>query len=323
MSPEPDRPGPVDCLQRGLRSLRANWQLVPALALQALTILALTLAGCLVLLAALGVSVFAWLQNLGPDWPQQVGDDLLRALEASPPALLPLLPALLAASLAWSLAFALTCYLQGGAVRVLAEAESGAGPGLPTWRSFRAFSVASFDCGGRRLFWRYFWLNHLIGAVVLAWGLLLLLWVLLAVRLAVSGDITVGVATGCVGLVPLFLLLFAASLWSLLATVEAARWGAGVWQASRRGLAALRRLFVPVLVLWLLAMAGSMAAGAVFAPMRWAAALALGERLLLSLGARGFLVLAETAVSCAVAVVLVASLAALLRLHRSDMVEAA
>lgn len=316
-----DLPSAVDCLQRGLRSLRANWQLVPALAVQMLVVVALTLAGFFVLLAALGISVFAWLRTLGPDWPQRLADDLVRTLEAAPPPLVSLLLPLLAATLVWTVAFALACYLQGGVVGVLAEGESAAGPGLPGWRSFRAFSVARFDRQGRRLFWRYFWLNHVIGAVVMVWALLWLVWVLLAVRLASDSDPTLGVAVGCVGLVPLILSLFAASLWSLLATVEAARWGSGVWQASRRGLTALRRQFVPVLVLGALALVGSMAVSAAFAPMRWAAALALGERILLTVGVRGVLLLAETAASCAVVVVLMASLAALLRLRRPEPAE--
>lgn len=308
----------MDCLQRGLRSLRANWELVPALAVQVLLIVGLTLAGVFVLLAALGIGVVSWMRDLGADWPQRFADDLLRSLEAAPPPLLPLVLPLIAATLVWTVAFGLTCYLQGGVVGVLAEAESAAGPGLPAWRSFRAFSISGFDRQGRRLFWPYFWLNHLLGGVLLAWGLLLLAWVALAVRLAADDSVSLGVAIGCFGLAPLALLLLAASWWSMLAMVEMARWGSGVWQAARRGLTALRRHVVAVLVLWLLTVVGSMAISAVFAPLRLGTAFALRDWLLGLFAVRGVLLVAEILASCALSVVLVAALAALLGLRRPE-----
>ncbi len=245
MSLEPDGPGPIDCLVRGLRSLRANWELAPLVAAQSLLSLGLTLAGVFVLLAGLGVSVVAWLRGLGPDWPRRLGEDLLAALEAPPPELLPLLASLLAPLLAatviWTVAFGLYCYLQGGVVGVLAEGEMAAGPGLPDWREFRRFSAAGFDRHGRRLFWRYFWLAHLIAAVALVWMVLVVGLAALAARLTETAGAAAGVAAGCVGVVPLALSLVALSLWSMLATVEVARPGAGVWQAGRRALGTLRR----------------------------------------------------------------------------------
>lgn len=323
MSFEAVRPGPIDCLQRGLRSLRANWQLVPALAVQLLVILGLTAAGLLALLTGMGIGVVAWLRDLGPDWPQRLAEDLAMVLESAPPPLLPLLLPLAAATAVWTVAFAVGCYLQGGLVGLLAEAESAAGPGLPSWREFRNFSLSRFDRHGRRLFWRYFWLDHLIGAVVLVWALLALVWLLLAAQMAGGGAVTLGVAVGCVGLVPLLLLLFLVSLWSIVATVEAVRPGASVLEAGRRGLDALRRRFVAVLVLGVLGLVGSMAVSAMFAPLRWGAALALGDRLLLSLGTRGALAAAETLASCALTVILVAALVALLGPRRPQPLEAA
>ena len=289
---------------------------------QGLVTTGLLFAGFFVLLAALGVSVFTWLRDLGPDWPQQLADDLVRGLEAAPPPLLSLVLPLIAATLVWTLAFGLYCYLQGGVVGVLVEAEMAAGGGSSSWRAFRAFTAAGFDRQGRRLFWRYFWFNHLLGAVVLAWMLLLLALVAVAVRLATGPDISAGVAVGCVGMVPLMLLLLAAALWSMLATVEVARPGAGVWQASRRALGTLRRRLGPVLVVWLLAVAGWLIVGAAFAPLRWGIALA-ADRFSVWLGARGLLMLAETLANSAVAVALTATLAAFVGLGAGGDREAA
>ncbi len=311
LSAEHNRRGPIVCLQRGLRSLRANWELIPVLVVQSVLTTGLMLAGFFILLTAVGVSIVARVRDLGPAWPRQLAEELAASLETAPPALISLVAPLIAATLVWTLAFGLYCYLQAGVVGLLAEAEAAAGAGLPGWRSFRSFSVAAFDLRGRRLFWPYFWFNHLLGAVVLCWMLLALGLVALAVGLATGPDVSAGVAVGCVGLVPLGLLLLAIALWSMLATVEVARPGGGVWAASRRALATLRRRLGAVLVIWLLVLAGWMAWGAALAPLRWGAAIAAGDRMVVWLGARGALMLAEVLGYGVMAVVLVATLAAL------------
>lgn len=272
----------------------------------------LMLAGCFILLAALGVSVVTWLRELGPGWPQQLAEDLVTSLEMAPPALLPLVLPLIAASVVWTVAFGLYCYLQGGVVGVLVESEMAAATGLPGWRSFRRFSVAGFDRQGRILFWRYFWFYHLLGAVALVWMLLVLALGALAALLATGAGTEAGVAIGCLGLVPLGLLLLAASLWSILATIEVARPGAGVWTASRRALGTLRRRLGSALVVCLLALVGWMAVGAAFMPLKWAVTLASGDSMSLWLGGRGALMLAETLAGGALAVALIATLAALI-----------
>lgn len=282
---------------------------------QSLLTTGLMLAGFFILLTALGISVVAWVRGLGPGWPQQLAEDLVTSLEASPPPLLPLVMPLIAASLVWTLAFGLYCYLQGGVVGILAEGEMAAGAGLPGWRSFRRFSVVAFDLQGRRLFWPYFWFNHLLGGVLLVWMLPVLVLVAVAVNLAMGQAPTAGVAIGCLGMVPLGLLLFAVALWSMLATVEVARPESGVWEASRRALGALRHRLGAVLVIWLLAVAGWMMLGAAFAPLKWGVAIAARDQFSLWLGARGVLLLAETLVSGALVVGLIATLAALIGLR--------
>lgn len=313
MSAEPARPGPLDSLQRGLRSLRANWQLAPLVALQSLLTLGLTLAGLVILLTGLGVSLVAWLRDLGPGWHQQLAGELVRGLESAPGALVQQLALpLLAATLVWSLAFGIYCYLQAGVLGVLVEAELGAGAALPSWRSFRRFSLSRFDAQGRRLFWRYFWFNHLLAAVVLVWMVLALALVALAARLATGTSVEAGIAIGCVGLVPLGLLLLAAALWSMLATVEVARPGARVWVASRRALRTLRHRLGPVLLIWLMALGGWMILSAAMTPMHWALALGTGDRLWPWLAGRGGLMLIETLANSALVVALVATLTAFL-----------
>jgi hypothetical protein len=326
LSLESDGFGPIDCLGRGLRSLRANWELAPLVAVQSLLTLGLTLAGVFVLLAGLGVSVVAWVKGLGPDWPRQLGDDLLAVVEAAPPELLPLLTSLLVpllgATLVWTVAFGLTCYLQGGVVGILAEGEVTAGPGLPAWREFRCFSAAGFDRHGRRLFWRYFWLAHLIATVALGWMVLVVGLAALVARWTPGADPAAVVAVGCVGVVPLALSLLALSLWALLATVEVARPGTGVWQAGRRALDTLRRRLGGVLLISLLALAGWLAVGLALAPLGWGVGLVAGDRFAVWLGARGVLAALEMLADSALGVALLASLAALLGLRPTVPAEA-
>lgn len=313
MSSEPV-PGAMDSVRRGLLSLRANWELALLLTAQSILTFGLTLAGLLILLAGLGVSVVAWLRGLGPDWPQRLTDQLVAGLEAGPPDLLRLVVPLLLATLVWTAAFALYCYLQGGVMGILARAEIAAGGGLPGWRRFRSFSAAGFDRAGRRLFWRYFWLAHLAAGVLLVWLLLAVGLLALAVGLFSEPRASAVVAIGCLLLVPLLLSLLAIPLWTLVATVEVARPGAGVWQASRRALGALRQRLGGVLLIWLLALAGWVMVGSAFAPLEWGFALATRDHLWLGLGARGLLLLAEALANGALAVALLAALAALLGL---------
>jgi hypothetical protein len=323
MQAEPARPGPVECVQRGLRSLLANWQLLPLVVAQTLLTTGLVLAGFFILLAGLGVGIIARLRDLGPSGLQRLVEEMATALEAGPPALLPLVPPLIAATLVWTLAFGLYCYLQGGVVGVLAEAEMAAGAGRPGWRSFRRFSLAGFDLLGRRLFWRYFWFYNLVGAVGLAWLVLALGLLVLAAGLATAARVSAGVAIGCLGLAPLGLLLLTMALWSMLATVEMARPGAGVGAASRRALGILRRRLGPVLAICLLALVGWLAVGAAFAPLEWAVAVAAGDRLAVWLGGHGALMLAESLTNAALVVALIATLAALVGLRPAGAAEAA
>lgn len=314
MTAEPDRPGTVDCLRRGLRSLRANWELVPVLVAQSWLTVLLLLAGCLILLAGLGVSIVTWVRGLGPDWHRQLAEDLVTTVDTGPPALLPLVAPLIAASIVWTVAFALYCYLQGGVVGTLVEGEMAAAAGSPGWRSFRRVSVAGFDHQGRRLFWRYFWYYHLLGALALVAMLLLLGLIALAMRLATQGSTEVGVAVGCVGLVPLALLLVAATLWSLLANIEVARPGASVRAASWRALGTLRQRPVPVVLIFLAALAAGMVASAALAPLDWLVVIAAGDSISAWLGGRAALMLAETLALSALSVALMATLAGLVDL---------
>lgn len=323
MSAKPAPPGPVECLQRGLRSLRANWQLVPLAWAQTMLTLGLMLAGLFILLAGVGVGVVAWLRELGPGWQRQLAEDLATSLETGLPALSPLLVPLIAASLVWTLAFCLYCYLQGGVVGVLARAEMAAGAGLPDWRAFRVFSGARFDRQGRRLFWRYFWLNHLYAAALLAWMLLFAGLVALSVRLATDSVPGGGIAIGCVGMVPLMLSLLPLAAWLLLATVEVARPGSGVRAASRRALRHLRRRFVPVLVVCLLAAAGIVMLSAVFMPLEWWVGLAADDRTLVWLGGHGVLMAVKSAAGHTLVVTLLATVAALVGLPAAARVESA
>ncbi len=312
----------LDCLRRGVASALANWQLAPLLLLQTVLTAALMAGGFLPLLALLGGGVVGRIRAAGSAWPERLADELATSL-ASPPELSAawVLP-IVTAALVWSLGFLVYCYLQGGLLGTLVSAESQAGSGKPAAAAFRSFSVTHFDRRARGLFWRYFWLNHLIGAVLLGWLLLLTLTLAAAVWLGEGVAPAAGVTLGCSSLVPLGLLLAAVALWSLLATVAAARPASGVLDAGRAALGALRRRPGAVLLLSLLAFVAWVAVGAFFLPLGWGIDLATGDAWLPWIGARGLLMALESLADSWLAVALQAALVALLAGERPAPAEA-
>ncbi len=302
----------LDCLRRGVASALANWQLAPLLLLQTVLTAALVAGGFLPILALLGGGVVGRLRAAGSAWPERLADELATAL-ASPPELSAawVLP-IVTAALLWSLAFVAYCYLQGGLLGTLASAEAQAGPGAPAGAAFRSFSVTGFDRLARRLFWRYFWLNHLIGAVLLGWLLLLTLAAAGAVGLGGGVAPAAGVTLGCISLVALGLLLAVVGLWSLLAPVAAARPGTGVMEAGRAALAVMRSRAGGVLLLSGVAFVAWLVVGSLFMPVGWGIDLATGDDWLPWAGARGLLMAIESLADCWLAVALQAALLALL-----------
>ncbi|HMB53819.1 MAG TPA: hypothetical protein VKU40_10900, partial [Thermoanaerobaculia bacterium] len=180
--PDPEeRAGGVDCLRRGLRSLRANPSIAVAAWLQQVLTLALTVAGFVPVLAALGIS-WRSLSSLPPldqllD-PEALAAPLANLLMRGPEIVTDLALALGLASVVWLVATFLFCWFQGGIYGLLHAADRQAGEKDAPWPRFRAASWNGFETASRRLFWPCFKLIHLyllaVLLLVLVWSLLLL-----------------------------------------------------------------------------------------------------------------------------------------------------
>ncbi len=311
MAADSGRFGAIDCVLRGARSLGANWELAIAVFLQLLLTAGLMLTGLLVPLAGLGIDLLDGLGGAGRDWPQALGDDLAAGLAAALPA--PLLLALAAALAIWLLAFLVYCYFQAGTVGILALAEHRAGSAAVSRRQFRVISVSAFHQQARRLFWRCFWLDHLLSAVFLLWGFMLAALAGLVGQIAIAGRVGTSVAIGCVGMAPLGAGLLVALWWAVLAVADAGRPSSGVWTAGRRAWQTLKRRFGAVLLLWLLAAVGWMAIGSAALPAAWLIGLGAGDRWSVWLAARGLLAMGESLAGAALFVALLAACLSLLR----------
>ena len=134
----PGRPAPAtsafDCVVRGFYSLRANWQLVPVIWLQQVSMLVLLVASVVAFVLPLGVGGLS-LDGLESMTVPEV-EGWLYELASRPATLLgPLLLGLLASSVVALLGGLVYCWFQGGVMAVLLAADRQALPGAPRdWR---------------------------------------------------------------------------------------------------------------------------------------------------------------------------------------------
>lgn len=255
----------LDCLARGLYSVRANWELAPLVILQQVAVLVLTVASFVALvvpfagtfsLAGLAeldlLELEGWVAEAFADW---------RAL------VVPLIAGLVASLLVGLLAFVVLCWFQAGVVAVLLAGDRQALPGPPRdWRLFRTFEWRAFSAWAGRWMWRFFWFFNLYLAIVL---LLALVWVLLLV-LAVWGGERWGQAAafgiGCGSALPMVFVLLVTVAWFWLAQADLPREASGIRRASRRALDVLARRWPALLLLFLLYFGAALALGFSVAP---------------------------------------------------------
>lgn len=306
------RAGSLEIVLCGLRQLRANWQLVPVVAVQSLVTSALLVGGLILPLVALGAGSLAWLWRLRDTHAVDPAGWLEGLAETGRAALVPLAAALLAATILWLLAFLLFCYFQGGVLGVLASGDRRAGRGAG-WQAYRAFALAELHRHGRRLLWRYFWFNHLLGAVLTLWLLALAVWLALAAAGVERFGPRTTVAAGCFGLLPLAVALVAILLWGALASADLARDGSSLGRASWLALRVLRRDLGAVLAVALIGGVGWLAAGALLAPVGWSFDLAAGDSWSLWAAGQVVLAAAQWLANAAVTVGVGGSLVALVR----------
>jgi len=239
----------LDCLARGLHSLRANWELVPLVWLQQFLVMLLSVASVIAFLLPFGLGT-GTLQNLGAMNAQEL-EGWLADAAADLPRLLPALSlGLLASLLVGLLAFLVFCWFQAGVIAVLTAGERQALPGAPrNWRLFRTFEGRAFTAWAARYSSRFFWFYNLYLLVVSG---LVLVWALVAVLAGWAWDrwgVPAAVGIGCGASLPLVFLLLVTVGWFCLAQADLARDGASVRIASRRALDVLARRWPGLLLL--------------------------------------------------------------------------
>jgi hypothetical protein len=300
----------IECVRRGLYSLRANWELVLMQWLGTLAVVVLVVAGLLPPLLVAGVGVVREAIGEPGDWGAWAGD-LVERLLANP---LPLAAALVGTLAVWTLALVVYSFFMAGTYGVLAAADRQAPAGPPRdYRLFRTFSRRDFGGWGGRYLWRFFWFVNLY-AVVLT--LLLAVFVALVVAAALGGrrwGTPAAFGIGCGGALPLVFLLVVVALWIALAQADLGRPGSGVLRASRRGLTVLGRRLGAVLLVFLLFVAGASALGVLFLPLAFASEIGLREAFPARLAANLFIQVLQWLVSAAFNIALAGTLVALMR----------
>jgi hypothetical protein len=303
----------AECLQRGMVSLAANWELAGIFFVQSVAVTLLTLLGLLVPLLAVGVSLDPanWGSALlsAADLPLEQAAEFFEWLAA----VRPLLAIGLAGTLVvWTVAFLVYSYLQAGAYGILYEADRRApAAGAVSRRQLRAFDRRAFQSWASRRLWPFFWLMNLFGlyALVPILGYLLIL-------LAASQAVTPGfvAVTGCVGLPLLLVPLGVVLLWFLTSQASLAEATVpGARQAARLGRAVLRRRLGAVLLLFAVFIGLGILFSILFVPLGLVVDLTAGDDLWVRGVAQLFLTLLQIIPNALLAVALGGALVALVR----------
>jgi len=245
-------------VERGVSSLRANWELVLVGWLRSLLTTALSVLGLLPPLWVLGIRDFAGAAaNDSAAWNRWTTDAVQRILASPHELLWPLVGASLLTLLIWSIAFVLYCYLQAGILGTLTAADRQCPPGTSgAWELFRTFSPRALFGWGRRYVWRLFWLLNLLFVVYFVWALLFFTLVTLAAFAAERWGGAAGFGVGCGGTLPLLFGALVMVVGANLAQIAIANPDATVRSAVVRALEVLgKRLgtVILLLVLWTLA----------------------------------------------------------------------
>ncbi len=299
----------IDCVRRGLRNARANWELIAVQWLGGWILLALGVAGLVPVFLVLGLTA-ADLPSRPEDlenWWTEIGARLAEASSG-------LAAAGLAAVLVWTLAFVVFCFFQAGTYGVLYAGDRQAPAGVPPERQwFRTFSRRDFSGWGGRHLWRFFWFLNLYAVLLLLVCLAMVLLVGAAVWAGREWGTPAGIGLGCGGALPLMFALVVLAVWFVLAQADLPRDDGGVGSASRRGWRVLGRRLGGVLLIVVLMVLTSSAVAILFAPFSVLINLLFSDRMLVFIAARGLLLAAESLFSSALGVALAASLIALVR----------
>jgi hypothetical protein len=296
----------ADCLRRGWTNLAANWELVVIQWLQSLVLGALLALSLALPVATLGADALASGWSAG-----RVLDVVAARLGRLSPAVMMAGVAMLAV---WLLSLLVHCWFQAGAYGVLSAADRQALPGSRRERLlFRTFSFRDFSGWGGLYLWRYFRLLVLFWALAVPLGMAVLVWL---ITLGVGGQLGgkgPAMGIGCGGALPLGFLFLVPGLWIHVAQADLAREGSGVGVASRRGLSVLGRRLGAVFFLVLLIALAAFAVAAVFVPVSFAPPFLLAGTPRLKALVQVLLFLLQGLPNALLAMVLAASLVALVR----------
>jgi hypothetical protein len=304
----------LDCLRRGLASLRANWELVPLRWAGMLGVGVLVIGGLLLPLLVLGVGLlgegFRHLSARDPAAWEGFGSRLAERLPGAGPALA---LAFIGTLAVWLFACVAYAYLEAGIYGVLTAAERQALPGADRSEWFRTFSLSHFLGWGGRYMWRFFAFLGIWGAAWIGVLLAFCLWLFLTVGGSQRWGQGAAWGIGCGGLLPLAFLTFVVALWGLVAQAALARDEAGAWSAAALGLRIVGARFGAVLAFFLIFLVCAIGLGLVSFFLGFAVSLALARAPFVALGLRLSLSLLQSLAGSALALAWAASLVALVQ----------
>lgn len=282
----------VDCIQRGLANLRANWELAPARLAQSLLASFLVLLGLLPLLALLGVGVLEIVSGLASDGAAWTPVPDPRSGIAHPP--LGLVAVAAAATLLlWLLAALVYCFFEGGILGVLVSGDRQAPPGTARREWFRTYSRRNLLGWGGRLARRLLGLWLIATGLCAVWTLVSGLWLGLATLGGQRWGAGAGVGIGCGGALPVAFGWLVILFWWQIGQVVLAEERATFWTSLGEAGRIVGRRLGGLLLVALVVLGALLALNVVFLPLSIGIELALAEQAAARLAAGTVLALAQ------------------------------
>lgn len=305
----------LEGLQRGILSLRANWELIFLVWVQTALMLLLSLAALLPFYLVLDVRLPAL--DAAPEESASWFLDSLTRIHSELDSLAFWLAVVSSSAILLAM---LACYsfFQAGVFGVLTTADRQAPPGGRTETAwFRTYSWVEFQGRGGRQLWRFFWLINLM---FLFW----LVWVVFASVAAVAGvlvtggaGLSAGLAVGCASILPLGFLFVLLFFWSLFGEADIADSDCSAWDGLRGGLRVLVRRLGAVFLLFVLMAFASVAIGMVFLVLSFPLSTGLVPHGALQLTATLFLQALQWLAAGVVQLTIVGAVVAILRNERA------
>lgn len=267
----------IDCVQRGVSSLRANWELALLQLIQGVLVGLLTVLGLILPLGVAGLNAlepsfggFAW--GSDPEAMAAAMDEVMGRVAQSPFAFF---LALVGALLIWLVAFLVYSFFQGALFGILRTADRQAPSGRSSFEWFRTFTWREVAGWGSRYVWRYFWFLNFALLVFLLWSLVCGFVAIAAVVGFEAWGGAAALGIGCGGALPLTFVLFLLVVWTMAGQADLSREESGVWRAAANGARLVGHRLGATVLLFFLYVAGVFILGVVFLPLNAGLDLAL------------------------------------------------